>query len=260
MTQQTLKYVYGPVYSWRLGKSLGIDPIAQKDKICNMDCVYCQLGRTFHFSNKRQVYVSAGDIVEEILSLPPTEIDYLTFSGRGEPTLAANLGNMIKALRETRQEKIAVLTNSLLLYDKSVQEDLSLADFVVAKLDACDQETLMRVDKAMPGVDFERIVEGLKMFRQRFQGKLALQIMFIDTNKGYAQRIADIARGIAPDEIEINTPLRPSSAQALSLEELEIIKKSFEGLPAKTVYELEQKTVEPFNERDTIRRHGNYKK
>lgn len=260
MAEQVLKYIYGPVYSWRLGRSLGIDPIDGKDKICNMDCVYCQLGKTVHFTNERKIYVPTEEIVREVRSLPPTGIDYLTFSGQGEPTLAKNLGDMMRALRGIRKEKIAVLTNSVLLYESQVQTDLSFADFVVAKLDACSQETVSSINKTMKGIKFQAIVEGIKMFRQGFQGRLALQVMFIDANKDYAKAIADIAREIHADEIEINTPLRPSPVQPLSQEELEVIKKSFEGLPAKIVYELEQKTIEPFNEHDTIKRHGNYKK
>lgn len=260
MVKHPFKYIYGPVYSWRLGMSLGVDPVAGKDKICNMDCIYCQLGKTVHWSNERKVYVPTEEIVKEVNSLPKADIDYLTFSGRGEPTLAKNLGEMIIALKKIRKEKIAVLTNSVLLYEKQVREDLSCADFVAAKLDACDQETVARIDKTMKGIAFERIVEGIRMFRRGFQGKLALQIMFMDANKGFAGKIADIAREIAPDEIEINTPLRPSGVNPLSRDELETIKGFFKGLRAKTVYEMERKTVEPFNKRDTIKRHGNYTK
>lgn len=240
--------------------SLGIDPLSQKDKICNMDCVYCQLGKTVIFSNERKVYIPAEAIVKEVEGVSYQGIDYLTFSGRGEPTLAKNLGEMIKALRKVRKEKIAVITDSILMDDEEVQADLALADFVLAKLDACDQETLSRIDKTIKGVDFNRIIDGIKMFQQRYQGKLALQIMFIEANKDCAEKIADIARNIGADEIEINTPLRPSPVKPLSQNDLNFIKKSFYGLPAKTVYELERKTVKPFNERETIKRHGNYKK
>ncbi len=254
------KYIYGPVYSWRLGMSLGIDPLSDKSKICNMDCVYCQLGKTVQWSHTRKDFVSTQDILTEIQALPPMQLDYITFSGRGEPTLAANLGQMISGIRRMRPEKIAVITNSILMDDVNVRKDLKLADFVLAKLDACDDETLKSVDKVLKNVSFENIVRGIKAFRREFNGKLALQIMFVKANKDFAWEIAQIAKELGADEIELNTPLRPSAAAPLSPAELLEIKKKFRGLSAKTVYELERKNIVPLNERDTIKRHGNYKK
>src|ERR1041385_6644219 len=118
------KYIYGPVYSWRLGISLGIDPISRKEKICNYDCVYCQLGPTTQWVLERQVFIPTENVIEEIGRLKDIPLDYLTFSGRGEPTLAANLGQMIRGLKKIRREKIAVITNSSLLHSPDVQDDL----------------------------------------------------------------------------------------------------------------------------------------
>ncbi len=254
------KYIYGPVYSWRLGRSLGIDPISMKDKVCNFSCVYCQLGKTRELVYERQEFIPAKEIIAEIESLPPhVEIDYLTFSGRGEPTLAKNLGSLIKAVREIRKEKVAVITNSSLMHLVDVQMDLSLADFVVAKLDVSSQETLTVIDKAAQVIQFKDIVDGLLSFKRNFQGHLALQIMFINENKKYAQDIAQIARKINPDEIQLNTPLRPSAVRPLSKSELLAIKDLFfKGMPVMTVYDEKKKLIEPFNKRDTVLRHGRF--
>lgn len=238
--------------------SLGIDPVSTKDKTCNLDCVYCQLGKTGSLSFERKVYVEAQDIVKEIAGLPDMQIDYLTFSGRGEPTLAKNLGEMIRRLRACRKEKVAVITNSVLMTDPGVRQDLAAADFVLAKLDACDQETFLSVNHAMQDVSFDKIVQGIKIFQKDFPGKLALQIMFVEANKNCAEKIAKIAREIAADEVEINTPLRPCGVKPLSQEELAAIKKYFDGLPVKTVYERERKTVVPLDDQDTVKRHGNF--
>jgi wyosine [tRNA(Phe)-imidazoG37] synthetase (radical SAM superfamily) len=253
------KYIYGPVHSWRLGISLGIDPISRKEKRCDLDCVYCQLGPTDILSRQRRVYVPTEKILIEIASLPDMKIDYLTFSGRGEPTLAKNLGDMIRSLRKTRRGKIAVITNSVLMDRKDVRDDLALADFVLAKLDACDQKTLACVNRPAQGVYFGRIVEGIKKFRKQFKGRLGLQIMFIEANKDMAGKMAALARDISPDEIEINTPLRPSRVKPLSPAELGEIKEFFKGLPAKTVYELERKAIDPLDEQATVERHGRYR-
>ena len=239
--------------------SLGIDPVTAKKKICNFDCIYCQLGRTTEFYNERENFVSVNDIINEINSLPPIDIDYYTFSGRGEPTLAKNLGEMIRSVRKSTKGKVAVITNSALIDQKNVQDDLMLADLVLAKLDACDEKSLNIVDIPGEGVEFLKIVSGIKAFKKKFKGKLALQIMFIDENKKHAEAIAQIARDIDPDEIQINTPLRPGGTP-LNETDLIDIKKHFRNLPAMTVYEMERRDIEPFNEKETILRHGNFRK
>jgi len=239
--------------------SLGIDPVSDKTKVCNFDCVYCQLGDTAVLTNERKVYVPTQRIVDEVKQLPEVMIDHITFSGRGEPTLAANLGEMIQALRAFRKEKIAVITNASLMDKEEVRQDLALADQVLAKLDVCDQHSLAQINKAVHDVKFLGIVEGIEQFKKGFKGRLALQLMFIEENKNAATKIAALCRRISADEIQINTPLRPSSVKPLTKRELDDIKACFEGLPAVTVYEKEPKPYTPFNEAETKKRHGNYK-
>lgn len=243
-----------------MGTSLGIDPVTAKGKICNFDCIYCQLGRTAHFYTQREEFVSVAAIMAEIDSLPPMHIDYYTFSGRGEPTLARNLGKIIRALRAHGKGKVAVITNAALIDQRDVRKDLALADFVLVKLDACDQKTLTQVDVPAAGIDFKKIIKGIKAFRKEFPGKLALQVMFIEQNKHHAAAIARIARDINPDEVQINTPLRPSAVQPLGRKEMAEIKKCFQGLRVVSVYDAERKDIRPLDEKETIRRHGNFKK
>ena len=125
------RFVYGPVYSWRLGMSVGVDPISAAEKICNFDCVYCQLGKTHKFYNQRREFVPTSEVLDEIRLLPNRRFNYITFSGRGEPTLAANLGRMIREVRRIRPEKIAVITNSSLMHLRDVEKDLLEADLVL---------------------------------------------------------------------------------------------------------------------------------
>jgi len=257
MNKKNYKYIYGPVPSWRLGSSLGIDPISfAKGKTCSFDCIYCQIGKTSIFSKQRKVFVPTEKIVEEIDSLPPLKIDYITFSGTGEPTLAKNLGQMIKAIKKTRKEKIAVLTNSSLMDREDVRGDLSLADFVIAKLDACSQDLLFKIDKPTKSIKFDIIVKGIKEFRANYKGKLALQIMFLKENQKKAREIAHIAKEIKPDEIQINTPLRSCAVLPLSKSELSAIQVYFKGLNSISVYESEKKKVRSISEKNTLRRRG----
>ncbi len=233
-----------------------MDLISTGEKTCTFNCIYCQLGGSVSFSRERKIYVATEDIIKEIKALPPVEIDYITFSGRGEPTLAKNLGKAISSIRKIRHEKIAVLTNSTLIDFAEVRKDLALADLVIAKLDAPSEEVFERINKPMPGIKFDTIVEGLTKFRAGYKGKLALQIMFIKENKDRAEELADLAREIRPDKVEINTPLRPCGVKPLLKEELLIIKKYFKGLNPICAYESHGKDVSAISREDTLKRRG----
>ncbi len=132
MIKKNYKYIYGPVSSWRLGSSLGVEPISEDKKYCSFDCIYCQLGRTAVLSDERRNFISTFDLVKEVNTLPAIEIDYITFSGTGEPTLAKNLGEMINAVKQIRKERIAILTNSSLLDKLDVQR--IMIDFIMERL------------------------------------------------------------------------------------------------------------------------------
>ncbi|HOW34996.1 MAG TPA: radical SAM protein [Candidatus Omnitrophota bacterium] len=267
MAKNNFEYLYGPVYSWRLGYSLGIDPISTAQKVCNFNCVYCQLGPTRKLIRIRKIFVPTQEIIKEIKALPKVRIDYLTFSGNGEPTLAKNLGEMIKGIRKIRKEKIAVITNSALIYRRDVQKDLALADFVLAKIDAYAEEDFRKINRPVRGTQLKTILEGIADFKSNYNGKLALQIMFVEENKKYAGEIARLVREINPDEVQLNTALRPCGVKPLPKKELESLKIYFSRLPVISVYDVKEnldfpqkEEVVPFNERDTIRRHGDFRK
>ncbi len=250
------QYIYGPVPSWRLGRSLGIDPLSQKDKICSFDCLYCQLGKTRFPTLIRDDFVSEKEILKELRSFPPVNIDYITFSGRGEPTLAKNLGQIIAAVKGVRPEPVAVITNSSLMDRPDVREELSRADLVICKLDACSQESFELINQPVKGIELETILKGIKAFKKHFPGRLALQIMFLKENIKYARRIAGIAKKFLPDEIQINTPLRPCGVKPVGKEELFNIKGLFTGPRVVSVYESQKVRINPVSDEDTLRRRG----
>ncbi|MBF0594675.1 MAG: radical SAM protein [Candidatus Omnitrophica bacterium] len=241
--------------------SLGIDPLSTTIKYCNFACPYCQLGGAKEYGLERKVFISPAALAAEIKELPADcHIDYLTFSGNGEPTLAANLGELIKAARSVRPNKVAVITNATLLTEKDVQADLCLADLVLLKLDAGDEASFKKVNAPAPGMTLAGIVDGIKAFSKIYKGKLALQMMFVGHNKGQAAQMAAIARQISPDEVQLNTPLRPSPVRALSEAEMLEVKKPFvaAGLKVLSVYEEEKKEYKPFDAEATVKRHGRY--
>lgn len=251
-----MKYIYGPVSSWRLGRSLGLDLLSKKEKICNFNCIYCQLGKTSHYSMKRNLYVPTEEVIEELEGLAVDNLDYITFSGRGESVLGKNLGETIKAIKKLRKEKIAVITNSSLMNQDDVRKELLSADVVIAKLDTPSQKTLELINKPAKGIKFDEIYQGLLAFRKEYPAKLALQIMFINENKGLADKLAELSMILKPDEVQINTPLRYSESQPLSPAEIFKIKKYFKGLNIISVYDKELQQVKPISLEDTLKRRG----
>ena len=254
--KRNFRYIYGPVPSWRLGSSLGIDLLSQKEKVCSFDCIYCQIGRTKSYTIKRKLYVPTKEVVSEIKALPRVHIDYITFSGRGEPTLATNLGMTIKAIKRLRKEPIAVLTNSSLLYRQDVRQELALADLVVLKLDAGSQKSLRLINHPAKKIKFSAILKGIKRFRKVYRGKLALQLMFMPQNKDQAKNIAKLARQIQANEIQLNTPLRPSLVRPLSRKAISVIKGYFRGMNVISLYDVKPKLVRPISTKDTMIRRG----
>ena len=257
--RKPLEYIFGPVRSWRLGMSLGVDPLSSKSKICNMDCIYCQLGKTDQLINQRKIYVPTQDVMEEISCVSLHRVDHITFAGRGEPTLALNLGEMIRGIKSIRHEKIAVLTNSALMNHQEVRDDLSLADVVVAKLDAGNQSFFETMDQGQ-GLNLEEIIQGIKVFRSGFNGKLALQIMLVDQNIQNIGQIADVCKDLGADEIQLDTPLRPSAITPLDRQGLLAAKKFFKGMSVISVFDAPLEDYTPMDEQATINRHGNYRK
>ncbi len=201
--------VYGPVKSWRMGKSLGVD-LLRVDSICSFECVYCQLGKINRVSAERKIYVSTAEIMREIKNSDWREADVITFSGSGEPTLAANLGEAIQAVKSLTKKPVVVLTNSTLLSNKKVRSELAGADVVFCKLDAWTDEDFRRVNRPHPRFQLQTIIEAIKKFRSEFGGRLAVQTMIMKLHDAESlQKLAAILREISPDEVQLNLPSRP---------------------------------------------------
>ena len=246
--------VYGPVASWRLGRSLGVDLLPGDGKTCSFDCIYCQLGRTARPLAQRVPFVPADTVRRELERVRGVAADYVTFAGMGEPTLANNLGEAMRLARGILGLPVAVLTNSSLMTREDVRQDLASADLVVAKLDAPNERLFRRINRPVVDCSLEDIVCAISLFRAEFAGKLALEMMFVEANKGFAAEMAAIARRLLPDEVQINTPLRPSAVAPLTAKEIATIREQFWGLRVRTVYEAARPAVTPLDVRETLRR------
>ncbi|MEW6685928.1 MAG: radical SAM protein [Candidatus Edwardsbacteria bacterium] len=228
------RMIYGPVPSRRLGISLGVDIIPYKT--CSYDCVYCQLGKTTNQTKQRESFVSVDSMIKEIKEVidKNSDIDYITFSGSGEPTLNQDIGEMIGRVKSLTQIPVAVLTNGSLLWDKTVREDLAQADLIIPSADAVSEEIFQKVNRAIEGLKVKKILEGIKEFCKGFKGKIYLEIMLVKGVNDSEREISKINRFVKDlrvDEIQLNTVVRPPGepgANPLNQEELNKVKGLFD--------------------------------
>jgi wyosine [tRNA(Phe)-imidazoG37] synthetase (radical SAM superfamily) len=247
--------IYGPVPSWRLGRSLGIDLLSTSGKTCSFDCIYCQLGKTVYPEVERREFVSLDRLAQELKTVEGVAADYATFSGMGEPSLASNLGEAVRLVKSALKLPVAILTNSSLMTRDDVRHELSLADVVVAKVDAPSEELFRKINRPFGKQTLGEILRALQMFREQYPCKLALQMMFVEANKGYATDMAKIAEPLSPDEVQINTPLRPCGVSPLAPEEVTVIEREFSSFRnVVTVYRAFKPEVMPFDLVETLRR------
>ena len=209
MTKQLASTIYGPVQSWRLGLSLGVDLLCV-DSICSFECVYCQLGKINRVTSKREVFVPTKKVLADLQNSAWQSADVITFSGSGEPTLAANLGEVIAEIKNLTHKPVIVLTNSTLLNDPQVRRELSKADKIFCKLDAWSNSILARVNHPHEGISLEAIVSGIFELRREFEGFLAIQTMILRPPQRFeTEKLAQILQAIQPDEVQLNLPKRP---------------------------------------------------
>lgn len=223
------RLVYGPVRSRRLGLSLGIDIVPFK--VCDFDCIYCQIGHTTKLTIERKPYVSAEEILKQVKSVVAegVQIDFLTFSGSGEPTLNSQLGKIIEGLKAFTRLPIAVITNGSLLFRPDVRQDLHNVDVVLPTLCTARDESLRKINRMHESLKIETIIAGQVDFRKEFKGKIWLEIMLIEGFNDRPEELAALKAAVArirPDKVHLNTVVRPPSesfARPLTGEELQKI-------------------------------------
>jgi wyosine [tRNA(Phe)-imidazoG37] synthetase (radical SAM superfamily) len=227
--------IYGPVPSRRLGFSLGIDFIPFKT--CSLDCIYCQLGHTPKKTVARKTYIPASGVLPQIAKkiesgLP---IDYITFSGSGEPTLNVDIGKLIQEIKKITDIPVAVLTNGTLLQHEEVRKALMSADLVIPSLDAVTPDVFEKTNRPHPSLRVSDIITGLEKFRREFKGKIWIEVLLvkgINDSPEHLKKLKEVISRIGPDRVQLNTVVRPPAedyALALSPDELEKIKDSIAG-------------------------------
>lgn len=230
-----MKYIFGPVPSRRLGMSLGVDIVPFKT--CSLDCIYCQLGVTTVKTLERQSFVPKDEVLDELrkfLSDENRKIDFITFSGSGEPTLNSDIGYMIRQVKTFTNIPVSVLTNGSLLYRDDLRKDLMEADMVAPSMDAVTDDTLMKINRPCVGLSAKLLIEGLEKFSQEYKGKIWLEIMLIKGINDHPEELKQMAaltRRLNLDKIHLNTVVRPPAenfAKALTAEEMQKIADMFD--------------------------------
>ena len=230
------KYIYGPVPSRRMGKSLGISPIPEKT--CNYSCVYCQLGRTNHLTNTREEFFPLSEILEELndYSTKGQEFDVISIVGEGEPTLYSRLGELIQGIKDMLDKPVAVITNGALLYDKNLREELMSADMVLPSVDAYNESIYKKIDRPYGKLHFNEVSAGLIEFSKEYKGQLYLEIMLVDginSSDEDIQGFKEYLKEINYDKLYINTPVRPpaeSNVKAVGHERISHAVKELNGI------------------------------
>lgn len=220
MEQGTLRYVFGPVMSGRLGRSLGLDLLGAR--ICSMNCVYCESGRLMRLTTARKPYVPATELLAELRAWEADRAgrgdplpDVATLGGMGEPTLNSDMPGIIDGVREILPGvPVAVLTNASLMTDPSVRAELAHADIVLPSLDSLAPEEFARVNRGHPSLDPAAIAAGILAFRRESAARIWLEILLVagvNDSAENLERLAAYCAQLAPDRVDVTTLSRPGT-------------------------------------------------
>jgi wyosine [tRNA(Phe)-imidazoG37] synthetase (radical SAM superfamily) len=221
--------IFGPVKSRRLGRSLGIEMVPKK--ICSMNCIYCEVGKTTNLTIERKEYYPWDLIERSIFQAKEMEdsFDVLTLTGSGEPSLNIHFEKAIKLAKKIIKKPIAVLTNGTLLHISSIREAMAEADIVLPSLDAGTSETFQKVNRPHPQIDLKIIIENLKTLRDDMKGEMWLEVLFVEglnDSENELKALKSAIEYINPHKVQINTVVRPpafENAKPLSFEKLKKI-------------------------------------
>ena len=236
------RYIFGPVLSRRLGVSLGVDIVPHK--ICTFDCVYCECGRTVEYAPERREFYNAAGITAELDKIMETrpDLDYITFSGGGEPTLNLSIGKIIGHIKESYPGyRLALLTNSSLLNVPGVIDEIKNCDTILPSLDAVSQQVFEKINRPVSGILVGSIIDGIIRLRESVKAEIWVEVLVVpginDTDNELALLKETLER-IAPHRIQLNTLDRPGAEEWIRpscIEDLDRIKDFMSPLNAEIV-------------------------
>lgn len=231
---RSFKYLFGPVPSRRLGMSLGVDLVPHKT--CPFNCVYCECGETTELTTQRKEYIPTSEVLEElrqVLSTSP-DLDYITFSGAGEPLLHIDFGKILRFLKSNFDYKVCLLTNGILLGNENVSRELSELDLIVPSLDAVNETQFKTINRPEKDLTCDALIDGLIAFRNKNpQIQFHLEIFVvpgINDSDDSIMKFVEVVKKIHPDQVQINSLDRPGCVDWIQPAEKEICQRFLDAL------------------------------
>jgi len=231
----TESIAFGPVVSRRLGQSLGVNTVPCKT--CAYSCIYCQLGPTQGRTVNRQIHYEAETVAEAVratLDRSRTPPDFVTFLGCGEPTLAANLGESLKAVKRVWGGRTALITSGALFSKPDVREEAMAFDTVMPTVAAGNDTIFRRLHHPHPRIAFEDVVSGLTVFSERYDGRFIPEVMLVGEMNDSVERfeeIKDVLRTMDVHEVHLTAPVRPPTQTSVRPPTREAVAQAMRILP-----------------------------
>jgi len=227
-------------------------------KVCTLDCIYCQLGRTTEKSVVRRDFVDIDAVLVEIRDWLDEggRADHITLGGSGEPTLNLRIGDLVDGIHALTDIPVAILTNGTLFYREDVRADCAKADVVVPSLDAGDPAVFQTVNRPAPDISIEKLVSGLATFRDEYAGQIWLEVFIVpglNTDEEQIEKIKKMSEWMRPDKIQLNTAVRPTAEkgiEAAARETLEAIARQI-GAGCEVIADVPAATCDRRRERVT---------
>lgn len=207
------KYLFGPVPSRRLGRSLGVDLIPAKT--CTLDCVYCECGSSAAQSYETAAYVPAKEVIAELDDYLGTKpiLDVVTLAGTGEPTLNREIGPIVAHLKQRYPAyRLALLTNGTLFYRPEVRKSILPVDSVLPSVDAATQEAFRKINRGSSSVSAQRTIDGITTFSHEFAHTLWVEVFVVPGINDTESELAAIKQALSHmrlDRVQLNSLDRP---------------------------------------------------
>ena len=251
------KYVFGPVPSRRLGVSLGVDLV--KMKTCNLDCIYCECGATKKYITERGKFVDVTELVAELKEvLEHLEPDFITFSGGGEPTLNSELGKVVEEIKKISKAKIALITNSTLLNDEDLLDEIMGIDLVMPSIDAISEDVFLKINRPDKSIKSKTITDGIRKLSQRFTGDIYIELFIVEgvnDTEEELKKFVDYLKEVKYTKLQLNSLARPGAEEWVKpakMERLSQIKEYFEEMGLENV-----DIIKKYQSRNNIKNYSN---
>ncbi|NOX16217.1 MAG: radical SAM protein [Epsilonproteobacteria bacterium] len=250
--------IFGPVNSRRFGKSLGID-LSPALKQCNFDCVYCEL-KGAKPVNKMQEIVSVQKVIDSLKSalIKHNDIDVITLTANGEPTLYPYLDELVREINKIKQNyKLLILSNGASIVDVNIQKTLANIDIVKLSLDCASAKCFKKIDRPYNDINIDNIIDSMKKFSKYYKGSLIIEVLVVeginDKDEEF-EKLNLVLNDIKPIRVDISTIDRPPAykVKQVSMERLEELSYKIKSLCVSVAYRKDYKGIKNSFNKDEI--------